>query len=207
MAIARTEQRERTSTNRALVGIAAVSLAVFALFAVAVWHLRTPIGLDDVLDTARSTSTTLHRLAWLGSPVFAVLAFGALALVAYAWRDNVALAVCITGPVLAAAARVVAKPVVHRLKDSSLTYPSGHATLAAALAAVIVWMVYRRRGRHAAALTAIAATAIPLAVSIAVVGLGWHYSTDAIGGIALGVGTVCATAAAFDKSPESGRTS
>jgi membrane-associated phospholipid phosphatase len=207
MAIARTEQRERTSTNLALVGIAAVSLAVFALFAVAVWHLRTPIGLDDVLASAPRYSRTLHRLAWLGSPTFAAIWVTVAALVAYAWRDNVAVAVCVAGPVLAGVAGTVAKPVVHRMIGPALAYPSGHATLAAALAAVIVWMVYRRRGRHAAALTAIAAAAIPLAVSIAVVRLGWHYSTDAIGGIALGVGTVCATAAALDKSSENGRTS
>jgi hypothetical protein len=93
MAIARTEQRERTSTNLALVGIAAVSLAVFALFAVAVWHLRTPIGLDDVLASAPRYSRTLHRLAWLGSPTFAAIWVTVAALVAYAWRDNVAVAV------------------------------------------------------------------------------------------------------------------
>jgi len=200
MALARTEQRQAASTNYALVGIAAVSLAVFALFAVAVWHLHTPIGLDDALDSATEYSTTLHRLALFGSPLYAAGAVVVATVVAYLWQDKVAVAVCLAGPALAAAARVVAKPVVGRIQGTSLTYPSGHATLAAAVAALIVWLAYRRGGRRAATWVTPVAALLPLTVSVAVVRLGWHYPTDAIGGIALGVGVVCATAAAFDHS-------
>ena len=197
MAITRIERRPRASTNYALVGIAAVSLAVFALFAIAVWHLRTPIGLDDVLESAKEHSATQQLLAWLGSPLFTALAIAVAVVVAYSWRDHVAVAVCVVGPAVAAIVRVIAKPVVHRLDGTALTYPSGHATLAAAVAAVVVWLAYRRGGRHAALLALGPAAVLPLAVSVAVVRLGWHYPTDTIGGIGLGVGAVCATAVAF----------
>jgi len=77
-----------------------------------------------------------------------------------------------------------------------LSYPSGHTTLAAALAALIVVVAYRLGGARATAIAAVPAALIPLAVTIAVVRLGWHYPTDAVGGLALGVGVVTWTAVA-----------
>jgi undecaprenyl-diphosphatase len=136
----------------------------------------------------------VRRIAWLGSPLFVLPAVLAVAVVAYARRDDVGVAICVVGPALAGLCELAGKPVVGRLKGDQLSYPSGHCTLAAALAALIVVIAYRLAGARAAAIAVAPAALIPLLVAIAVVRLGWHYPTDAVGGVVLGVGVVCATA-------------
>lgn len=192
-----------------LVGIAVACLAVFAALLVVVWHVHGPVGLDHTLGYTRpSYAETWRRVALLGSPWFVIPALLIVATAAYAVEDRVAVAVCVLGPALAAIfAELVAKPVVDRVISSALSYPSGHVTLAASLGAVLVFVAYRLGGGRAAAVAAVPAAALAVLESIAVVQIGWHYPTDAIGGIAVGVGVVCAVAAALDKSPESARTS
>jgi membrane-associated phospholipid phosphatase len=58
---------------------------------------------------------------------------------------------------------------------------------------VLVVVAYRLGGARAAAIVAVPATLLTAGVGVAVVRLGWHYPTDAIGGAALGVGVVCGT--------------
>jgi undecaprenyl-diphosphatase len=119
----------------------------------------------------------------------------AVGTVAFAARRRGTTLLCLVGPALAGLCELLAKPVVDRLNDGSLSYPSGHATLAAALATLIVIVAHQLGGRKTA-LAAAPSAALPLIVSVAVVRLGWHYPTDVIGGIGLGVGVVCAAAAA-----------
>jgi undecaprenyl-diphosphatase len=184
--------------ERVLLAIAAGCLAVFAVLAVLVWHAQSPIALDDAIATiGRSPDVLLHRLAFLGSLQFVITALIATATVAYTRRDYWGVVICAVGPALAGVVALVAKHVIDRPIGSAQGYPSGHATMAAALAAVIVVIAYRLGGAWAAAFLAVAAAVIPVLVSVAVVRIGWHYPTDVIGGVALGVGFVTGTAAVF----------
>ena len=187
-----------------LSAVAVLSLVLFAVLLIVVWHMRGPIGVDRALDgaTRQPNVQLLSRLARLGSEGFVFLGVAAVAVVAYACRDKPGVAICVVGPALAAVCELIAKPVVHRMDRYFLSYPSGHATLSASLAALIVVVAYRLGGARAAAVAAVPAAVLPLLVSVAVVRLRWHYPTDAIGGVALGVGVVCAMALAVGQIPQ-----
>jgi membrane-associated phospholipid phosphatase len=178
-----------------------VAAVVFVALAVVVWHGRGPIGIDDLLGGAafgpRPHMLRLHHLTSLGAPLFVVPALVVVAVVAAVRRDAVAVALCAIGPALAGLCVLVAKPTVDRLRGSADSYPSGHATLAAALATTLVLVAYRLGGVRAAAIVAVPATLLAGGVAVAIVRLGWHYPSDAIGGAALGVGVVCGTYAAL----------
>ena len=92
---------------------------------------------------------------------------------------------------------VVAKPLVDRHKGAGLSFPSGHAAGAAAIAAAAVLLVYRHWGLRTAAWAAVPAAALPLGAALGVVHLRYHYVTDAAGGIALGTAVVLGAASAL----------
>jgi hypothetical protein len=58
------------------------------------------------------------------------------------------------------------------------------------VAALLLVLVFRWEGRQGLVRWAPLVIALPLAVSLAVVRMRWHYATDAIGGIALGAAVV-----------------
>ena len=94
---------------------------------------------------------------------------------------------------------LVAKPIVDRtLVTTAPVYPSGHVTGAAAVAAVSVALAYRYSGRRAAVAVAPVAALLPLLVSVGVVGRAYHYATDAIGGLAVGVATAIVAVLVID---------
>src|SRR5947209_15829132 len=135
-----------------LFGIAAGGLAVFAVLAVLVWHARGPIGLDDAIARiGNEQDLLLRRLAFLGSPEFVFTGVFVTATVAFALRDYGGVVICAVGPTLAAVVGLLAKHVIDRPISTGQAYPSGHATLAAALATVVVVIAYRRGGVWAAA--------------------------------------------------------
>jgi len=188
--------------------LAAGAAALFVLLAIltaSVWHVDGPTTLDHTRLGINAhldhVGPRLFRgLVEFGSPgAVAVLAI-AVAALAGAWRDWFGATLAVLGPGFTGfLTEVVAKPLVDRHKGygSGLSFPSGHTAAAAALAAVAVLVVYRRRGRRAALWAAVAASALPLVVALGVVHLGWHYATDALGGVALGGGVVLAAAAAL----------
>jgi len=121
-------------------------------------------------------------LAALVGGVAAVFAVGIL-------RDWVRAVACSTAPVLAVLiVQDLAKPLVgrHLGITGSASYPSGTVAAAAALmtAAVLVTPTEARP------LVATAGAAVTAGVCAAVVVLRWHYPTDALGGVAVGVGAV-----------------
>jgi len=129
-----------------------------------------------------------HRIADVGSLPF-LLAGIALAIVFSIWRDLPRAIACAVGPVVAVLiTERVGKPYVERHLTTlgGNSYPSGTVTAAAALVTVVtlaVPIIFRP-------LMAIGAIGVIGAVSVAVVGMGWHYPTDAIGGACVGVGSV-----------------
>jgi membrane-associated phospholipid phosphatase len=127
----------------------------------------------------------------LGSRPVLIVGCCILALIAWLSRDKVGAVTCVVAPVVAVVVvELVAKPLVdrHIQGTSALSYPSGTVTAIAALAAAAVIAV------PAVAKGAVAVLGVVLILlsCMAVVVLRWHFPTDAMGGVAVGVGAVLA---------------
>lgn len=82
-----------------------------------------------------------------------------------------------------------ARPDYALAATTSASFPSGHATAAAALAMLLAWFATRHlKGRVLVAASMGAAAAWALAMAVGRLVLGVHYLTDVIGGLSLGVG-------------------
>lgn len=80
-----------------------------------------------------------------------------------------------------------ARPDIRRLTGfSGSSFPSGHATTAAATFAAVALLIGLGRSRRVKALLAGGATAIALAVATSRVLLGVHWLTDVLAGLAMG---------------------
>ena len=129
-----------------------------------------------------------HEVVHIGSLPF-LLGGIALAIVLSIWRDWPRSVACVIGPLAAVViTEQVAKPLVgrHLGPFGGDSYPSGTVTAAAALVTVVTLaapIVLRP-------LVGLAGLMVIGAVGIAVVGLRWHFPTDAIGGALVGVGSV-----------------
>jgi len=114
-----------------------------------------------------------------------------LFVVAVLSRDWIRALSCLVAPLAAVLiVQTLAKPLVGRHFEgtSALSYPSGTVTAAAALATAAFLVA----PRFAKPLVAIIGAAAAVAVCAAVVVLRWHYPTDALGGLCVGVGAVFA---------------
>jgi membrane-associated phospholipid phosphatase len=91
-----------------------------------------------------------------------------------------------------------ARPDIHRLTGfSGSSFPSGHATTAAATFAAVAFLVGRGRSRNAKAALAGAAAGVAAAVAASRVLLGVHWLTDVIAGLAMGWGWFAISSIAF----------
>jgi len=147
----------------------------------------------------------LSLAARLGSPAVVVGGSVALALMCLvARRPKAALFALIAAPAAGAVTEFVLKPAVHREQHvNALLFPSGHTTGAFALALTVVVLLLPHEGTRllpaiARLVVAVAALAAAAVVAVAVVALGWHYVTDAIGGVVTAVVVVLGLAAFFD---------
>jgi membrane-associated phospholipid phosphatase len=150
-------------------------------------------------------SGALELISRLGDLPAMTVMTGALAL-------SCLLARRVTGALLAVIGVLIAlfltedvlKPLVHRTitVNHYLTYPSGHTTALFALStALAVVLLSPRSGRpHPAVRIAVVAVAVVVSglVGMAMIGLDFHYFTDAIGGAAVGIGVVLGTAFLLD---------
>ena len=185
---ARRTTRTGTMTELA-VGMVLLGLATLAglAFIRRPWSNRLDVWGDQLLP-ANLSSRWAHDFATLGSMkvliagVFLVFLFGIL-------RDPVRAIACAVAPVMAVLiVQEIAKPLVdrHNVFSAGLSYPSGTVTAVAALA-IALTLVMPAKARFAVAMLSLLAVAGTCA---AVVVLRWHYPTDALGGVAVGVGTV-----------------
>jgi hypothetical protein len=128
-------------------------------------------------------SPLLSAVADLGR---AAVTFG-LAVVAgvVVWRRDRRRAIaCPLAPALAIGLSELLKFLVGRRFEGALCWPSGTA---AAVAAVITMVVLVTRGTGRAA-AAVVGTVVMASEVVALVSFRWHYLSDALGGVVLGVG-------------------
>jgi len=178
---------------------------------------------SPVITWLAGRQTLALWLAYLATlvPAGGASLIAALVCLARGWLRGAALAL-LAVPVASGLNDGFLKHLFHRTYLGVLTYPSGHATAAAALAMslTILLLLAPRPATHPAdpatqplrlptvlrwAIPAVAWLAV-VVVAVGVMGLRWHYLTDTIGGAALGTGTACALALILDLSwPRSGR--
>jgi membrane-associated phospholipid phosphatase len=125
-------------------------------------------------------------------------------------------------PAAAGLTEFVLKPATGRTMNGMLSYPSGHATAMFALATICAILLLGSSGRPSGpsgpsgpggpgstsrrravplavrAALALAAYVLAAAVAVAMIAIGAHYFTDAVGGTAVGTGVALAVAFVID---------
>ncbi len=201
--------------RRAAAVVIAVCVAVVAAFAIR-YAGHTQAGpFDASVDRwfqsqLGSTSPVLTALTWLGDPLLVTFITALIALgCAWArWWRGVALAV-LAVPAASGLTESIFKPLIGRTIGGWLSLPSGHTTAAFAMAtlgAVLLASTPARptqaparvRARRARRLVILAAYVLATAVAVAMVAQGFHYFTDTIPGVGVGVGTVLLVALLID---------
>jgi len=192
---------------------ALVWLAAAAVLAALSWHFahdpasnRPDAILGSQVRLRLSQQTRLlSAAARLGSPA-AVVAGTLMMAVAggLVRRPRGTVFALIAAPAAGATTELVLKPLVHRESPANvLLFPSGHTTGAFALAlTAVVLLLPGQDVRLLPAILRLALAVLALAIAgmvgIAVVALGWHFATDAVGGVVTAVIVVLAVAAVVD---------
>ncbi|HEY5049673.1 MAG TPA: hypothetical protein VII50_02140 [Acidothermaceae bacterium] len=201
--------RRALLARRGLAGVIVVAaVAATAALGVRYARTRTPGRLDRYLDDAiqRRVAGHSHLLVKLidvadpGSVIVICALLSALFLLMN--RRRLAI-LAVLGPGLAGGlVELVLKPLFDRHLGASLSFPSGHTAATASLALVVIiamigpsrlpWpFVFRW-------LIAAAATASVPVIAIALVGGGYHYATDTIGGLLVAIACVLSVALLID---------
>jgi membrane-associated phospholipid phosphatase len=95
----------------------------------------------------------------------------------------------VLAPALAVAANTwLLKPLFDRWKGDTLVFPSGHTVSLVATVVVVVVLVHGR----ARMITAVVGAVLLVGAAIGMVGLGYHYLTDVVGGAFFAVFAVLA---------------
>jgi undecaprenyl-diphosphatase len=181
-------------SRRSALQTAAVLCGLFLIGAVLVHHGRHPNAVDRAFAHGfpRPTHSVVVRfLAELGSAdSLAIVGFVSLN-AAIERKDRRALLFILVAAILVPGmAEFVAKPLVGRRNRHALTYPSVHVT-AATTAAVMCLVLLQRWGRQRLVVRSVPLAGMVVAsVTVGVVWLGWHWFTDALGGIAFGAAGV-----------------
>lgn len=186
-----------------------VALALFGLLTMAVGRGWTQV-LDTSLVLALRVSHAPERLlgpAWLAEAIRDITALGSTALVTlvtlvvfggFLMQRRAGAAVLLVGTVIGSSSSMfwlkamIGRPrpqvVPHLMEVTSMSYPSGHATMGItlylALALLGGWAIGAGRAVHGYALTV--ATVVGLLVGVSRVALGVHYPSDVLGGWLLG---------------------
>ncbi len=194
---ARPETRQRGPRGATLVGVTAqlvvgvTALIVAAVAGLAFVHRPWPNRLDVwgyAAFPAEAGARWAHDLVIVGSLSGLIIGVAAVFVIGV-FRDWVRAVACATAPVLAVLiVQDLAKPLVgrHLGVTGAASYPSGTVAAVAALmtAATLVAPSLIRP------LVAVAGAAVTVGVCAAVIVLRWHFPTDALGGVAVGMGAV-----------------
>jgi undecaprenyl-diphosphatase len=179
-----TSGRHRAARRELISGSVLVLLT--AIGGVYFYFRPQPADFDHWIQISPTSGSWFTSVTTLRYPLAVILGSVFFALLTVT-RDRVRALACLIGPPLALiAGELVVKPAVGRTIGGLLSYPSGSTVGAAALATAGV-LACPRRWRSIAA---IAATLFGLWMAVAVVALGWHYPSDAFGGLLFGTGVV-----------------
>jgi membrane-associated phospholipid phosphatase len=131
----------------------------------------------------------------LGNPLPVAVALVVLAATAFAVRGPRGLALALVGPLLAMAmTSLVLKPLVDRTRSGELAFPSGHTTAIASMAVAAGTL-----------LLGWALALLVVAVGASMVGRGYHYPTDTLGGVGVALAVVLLVALAADVTGDRAR--
>ena len=152
---------------------------------------RTPSGIDDAARSAVAgwphgvlRALVLPTEPYVLLPVLALLVVWCL----HASRPWDALFVAL-GPAMAVAANTwLLKPLFDRWKGDTLVYPSGH-TVSLVATIVVVFVLVHGQART---ITAVVGTVLLVGGTVGMIGLGYHYLTDVVGGTLFAVFVVLA---------------
>jgi len=195
----------RRPASLVLAGCAAVTAAL----ALAFTHQGRADGLDAVVDARIRGGLgryhgALHLLDGLGGLASVTVLTAALVLACLAtrrWRG--ALLALIAVPAAEVVTEYLLKPLVGRVLHGNLVYPSGHTTgvfvLATVVAVLLTGPLRPPVPRMVRLVLIVAAYLIASATATAMIAMGFHYFTDTVGGAAVAIGTVLATALTIDK--------
>jgi membrane-associated phospholipid phosphatase len=138
----------------------------------------------DVVPVHKTSAFTVVTQARF--PLIVVIGAIVLAAVTVS-RDRARALACLVGPPLAlGTCELVLKPLVGRTLGGALSYPSGTAVAASALATAMV-LATPARWR---VVSGVLAGSYALWAALAVIALQWHLPTDALAGCTYGVGIV-----------------
>jgi membrane-associated phospholipid phosphatase len=202
--------------RRPLVG-GVIVLAIAAMVGLGVRYAgaRGPGHLDQAIDRRVQHRLNGHPrllldLVDLADPATMVLACAALCLVfllVHRWR--LACLVVLAPAICTGLVDVALKPLFDRRLAGGLTYPSGHTAAATALALVVIvavtgpnrpsWPVAYRF------LIALVAACGAAAVAAALIGGGYHYATDTVGGLLVAIATVLSVGLLIDAAADRSR--
>ena len=197
------------TARRPAVGVALCCLALVVTLGLLFAHQSHGRAIDDAVDSwvmgLHIRSSTLELISRLGDLPAMTVMTGVLALACLAVRRLAGALLAVIGVLIALAlTEDVLKPLVHRTitVNHYLTYPSGHTTALFALStAVAVVLLSPTSGRPRPAVRigiVIVAVIVSCLVGLAMIGLDFHYFTDAIAGAAVGIGVVLGTAFLLD---------
>jgi membrane-associated phospholipid phosphatase len=181
-----------------------VATCVLVLTVQAVWirHGMETSWLDATVDAKVVAGLGGHplllaMLVWPGEPVpfTGIAAVLALACVLQRRYDGAVL-VAISAPLAVAITELVLKPVIGGTSWGN-PFPSGHVTSVAALATALTVLLARVPRRLCLVLVC-TAFLVTGAVALGVIGARMHHFSDTVGGAAVGIGVVLATALILD---------
>jgi membrane-associated phospholipid phosphatase len=172
-------------------GAGVLLLGIAALAGLAFVHRPWPNRIDawgDRFLPADPSSLWAHDFVTLGSMTILIAGVVGVFFIGIL-RDWVRAIACATAPVIAVLiVQEIAKPLVdrHSVLTGALSYPSGTVAAVASLATALT-LVMPGKVRVPVALLGLLAIG---GTGAAVIVLRWHYLTDALGGVAVGVGSV-----------------
>ncbi|KAA2254035.1 phosphatase PAP2 family protein [Solihabitans fulvus] len=195
------EARRRTAVWL-LLGSVVVTAALGVVYAGGRVPGRVDRPLTSAVNTLLDPHLGLQRLVLrIADPLPVVLAILALAGYCAIRRRWAGLVLVLLGPALALGVTELLKPITGRTIGADaqwLSYPSGHTTSVSALV-VAAWVLLSGLTRAWRTAQLALSALVLVAVASTLVGLGYHYPTDIVGGFCVALGTVLALALALDR--------
>lgn len=140
----------------------------------------------------RDQLQVLHHVVTLADPASIVAICAVLAAIFFFTGRRRAAVLAVLGPLVAVGVTdLLLKPAIGRRMGDGLAFPSGHTTAAVSVALVVVVVLlgpsrprWPAPARWAASALAVCGAGM---VAVALVGSGYHYATDTLGGFCVAV--------------------